>query len=477
MKKTRLRIIGAIVTAMAVVSAVVWWRHAEQVRLVAAAALPQRPELGAWPEELRERIARAEERARTLFGAGVGLGELARLYHANGFLREAVCCYEGLGWIQPTEARWPHRQATILAGFGEMDAALLKERRAVELAPDYVPARLRLGDLLFKNNQPTDAAAEYQAVLRIQVDEPYAQLGLARVDFEAERWEQARRRLEPLVAQTNSLLGYDLIVTVHERLGLMERAAQGRSSGRASGAYRDVIDPWVDELLGDCYDPYRLGVASGAAARSGDLDTALRLLERAVIIAPSDLSAVFQLGVLHRERREFSSARSRFTECTRLDPGFADGWANLSALLEQLNDRAGAEQALVEGLRRCPESPGLHRMQARKLAQSGRRVEAVEAYRRSTRLRSNEAEPFVELAGLLFEMDRVQEGVEAMMGALSAEPQNPSALGLLAFYAISNGDKAGARDWLRRARLQPRVPREQMERLLTAYKEKFGETF
>jgi tetratricopeptide (TPR) repeat protein len=477
MKKPRLVGVGVSVLVLAVAGGGVWWMRADEARAVASAAVPARPALHGWPQELREQIAVAEEDARSLIGAGGGLGRLARLYHANGFHREAVRCYEALAWIEPDEPRWPHRHATILAGFGELDQALVKARRVVELAPDYVPGRLRLADLLLKANQPPAASAEYGEILRIQPDEPYAQLGLARVAFEAGQWEQARQRLEPLVAQTNFLLGYDLIVTVYERLGLNERAAQVLGQGRASGAFRDAPDPWVDELMDDCYDTYRLGVAAGAAARAADSDTALRMLERAVAIKPGDVSSVFQLGSLHRERKEYSSARLRFDECTRLAPDFADGWAHLSALLAQLNDAAGAERALSEGLRRCPDSPGLHLMRARNLVEAGRRAEAVEAYRRSIRYRSNEAAAFIELGRLLFGMQRVDEGLAAMKQALEAEPEHPDALGVFAFHAISTGDEARARSWLTRIRNQPRVPREQVERLLGAYQEKFGRPF
>lgn len=476
MKTRRIRIIGVAVGVALLAGGGVGWHRLKETRAAAVAALPATPDLRAWPDTLREQVGKAERETRSLFHAGAGLAELSRLYHANGFLREAARCYGVLAWIQPGEARWPHRHATILAGFGETGPALALERRAVELAPDYLPARLRLGDLLLKSNRPEDAASVYEEVLRKKDREPYAELGLARVDFEAARWEKARQRLEPLVEQTNFNLGYDLIVTVYEKLGMDDRAAGIRSQRRASGAFRDAPDPWIDELYADCFDTYRLGVAAGMAARVGDLDTAMNLLERAVDLNPRDLSSVFQLGGLCRERKEFSRARLYFQQCTELDPTFADGWANLSALLLQLNDPAGAERALASGLARCPESPGLHLMRARKLVATGRRAEAVEEYRLSTRFRANEAEAFIELAGVLFDLGRMDEGLREMEKSLVAEPENPAALSLMAFHAISTGDETGARRWLARVRNQPRVSAEQVERLRQAYRQKFGKT-
>jgi tetratricopeptide (TPR) repeat protein len=212
-----------------------------------AATLPPVPDLSAVPVVLRERIGAAESRALGRLTAAKGLAELSRFYHANGFLAEAVRCYGGLEQLAPVEPRWPHLHASILAGYGEIEPAMQSWRRVIQLAPAYVPARLRLGDCLLKANRPDEAAAVYADVLRIAPNDSYAVLGLARIDLEAGRWDQARQRLETVVSQTNYNLGYDLIVSLYERIGQRERAAAIRGSAKASGAYRDPPDPWLDE--------------------------------------------------------------------------------------------------------------------------------------------------------------------------------------------------------------------------------------
>ena len=223
-----------------------------------------------------------------------------------------------------------------------------------------------------------------------------------------------------------------------------------------------------------CFDPYRLGLASSAASRDGDLELAAQLMERAVALNPRDVSTVFQLGMLCRQRGEFSRATECFRRCTQLAPQFADGWAHLSDLLTQLRDHTGAERALMDGLKNCPESPGLQLMAARKLAAAGRKDEAVVAYRRSIRFRANEADAFVELAQLLFTMNRVEEGIAEVEKSLVAEPENPKALGLMAYFSILSGDQGAARNWLTRVQKQPRVADQEVERLQAAYRERFG---
>jgi len=441
------------------------------------AALPAPPDMTTAPSILAERVSVATNQARRLIAAPKGLAELSRLYHANGFLEEATRCYEGLEKLQPREARWLHLHASILAGYGEIERSIALWRQAVAFAPDYIPARLRLGDCLLKANQPSAAAAVYSEVLQRSPDNSYALLGLARIDFEAGHWDQARERLEAVVKQTNYSLGYDLIVSLYEKLGRHEQALAVRGMAKASGAYRDAPDPWLDEMIDDCFDPYRLALAAGVAARFGDPARAIALLERAIVLAPGDVSCHFQLGCILVEQHKLPAAREQLLLCTQLAPEFADGWAHLSALQEEMGDRAAAKQTLLTGLARCPNSPGLHLMRARNLQAAGLVTEAISEFSTSIRLRPNEPDAYVELGNLLIREGREADALEQMRRALNADPGEPSALAILTFNAITKGGETEARRWLNRLSLQPRVPTEQMAGLVNAFRETFGHPF
>ena len=456
------------------VSGAWWWVRSGVEQAIVLETLPPAPDLNAARPVLRERIVAAEGRARSRISATKGLKELGPLYHANGFLEEATQCYQGLEKLEPAEPRWLHLHATILAGFGEIEQAIRLWQMAVKLDPNYIPARLRLGDCLLKSNHPLEAAAIYADVLKRNPDNAYALLGLARIDYEAQNWEGAQGRLEKVIAQTNYNLGYDLIVSVYERLGENERAKAVRRRNKASGAYRDPPDPWVDELIDLCLDPYRISIVAGAEAQSGNTGKAALLLRRAIDLAPDDVSSHFQLGCLDEAQKDFNGAREQLELCTILAPDFADGWAHLSATLSEAGDGTGAEHALRTGLQNCPSSPGLHLLRARNLRRIGRTDEAVGEYLTSIRLRPNEPEAFTELGGIYISLGRADEGIQEMRNALDADPGDPIALGTLAFFAISSGDYGAANQWLARVENQPRTPSEQTESLLEAYRQKFG---
>ncbi|RME67526.1 MAG: hypothetical protein D6781_13005, partial [Verrucomicrobia bacterium] len=283
--------------------------------------------------------------------------------------------------------------------------------------------------------------------------------------------------LERVLALSNERLGYDLIVTVYQQLGMQSRADAIRGRAKASGAYRDPPDPWIEILYDDCYDVYRLSMAAGEAMDRDDPQLAMRRLERAIEIAPDNGSLHFQLAAILQAQGALSQARGHLERCTSLAPDFSDGWAHLVDLLARLGRSREADQALAAGLAHCPDSPGLHLTHARRLLQKGDVEGAVGAFRQSIALRPNEADTYIELASLFFKLDRVDEGVATLHQALEAEPDNPAALSTLAYHAIISGNRPAADRWLREAIDQPRIDREQIANLKTAYRQRFGESF
>jgi tetratricopeptide (TPR) repeat protein len=476
MKTSRILI---AVLCLAILAGGTWaWQRNGGRQQIVLAALPPVPDLSTKASVLRDRVNAADTRARTRLTAREGLAELSRLYHANGFLEEAMQCYTGLEKVDSAEPRWPHLHATILAGYGEIEPAARLWQRAVLLAPDYVPARLRLGDCRLKSNQSDEAAAIYNEALVRSPGNSYALLGLARIDLEASRWDKARERLELVVNQTNYKLGYDLIVSLYERIGLRDRAAAIRGSVQASGAYRDPPDPWVDGLIDDCFDPYRLAVTAGlAGTRSGAEATAIRLLERAIELDPKDVSYQFQLGGIYMAQQNLKKAGEQFERCIRLAPEFSDGWAQLSALQAQSGDNAAAERTLTAGLDHCPNSPGLHLMRARNLRQARRADEAIKEFVISIRLRPNEPDAYVELGSIYIELGQTDEGMKKIHEALETDPGYPMALSVSAFYSISTGNEKDSRYWLNRVANQPRVPHQSVVQLLETYRQTFGRDF
>lgn len=446
-----------------------------QEQAVVAPWIPARPDTSGFPAAINDALSAAEAQATSRSGALEGLKELSALYHANGFFDQAIYCYQGLSQLEPENARWPHLHASILAGFGMADEAFALWKRVIDLQPDYVPALLRIGDIALKSNRMAEAITAYVAARNQDPGNAYALLGLARIDIEQDNETAALEKLEDVVRRSNFTLGYDLIVTLYENAGEDAKAEAIRGQAEASGAYRDPPDPWVDGLMEYCYDPFRIALDAGTRARTGQPQVAIELLQRAVELDPSDVSTHFQLGGLYKTQRQLDKAMEQFRTCIRLDPSFADGWAQLSGVLAQSGNVREADRVLGQGLEAVPDSPGLHLMRARRLRAGGEIGQAIADYRASIRLRPNEPDPYIELAFMFISQDRRAEATRLLETALVYSPANPTALTALAFQAIESGNRSDADDWLAKVDAQPRVDRNQVGQLREAYRNAFGE--
>lgn len=410
-----------------------WKQHAR--RSVVAHHLPAAPPLAALPAALADSLAEAEARARSWRQATAGLTELSRLYHANGFYPEAILCYQGLQQIEPRNARWPHLHAVLLADFGRLDEALPLRERAVALAPEYLPARLRLGDVLLKANRPAEAARAYTDALELDPANPSALQGLSR---SALATGDTRRR--------------DI----------------------GSNPLSEAPDPWLDELADDCFDPYRLSVAAAIARAAGDHRRGLALIERAIALAPQ--TAAYHRGAAQIMRAEgnHEGARRQLEQAVKLNPGDSDAWIPLIDTLRHLGQEQAAASALQRGLAHCPQSAGLHLLRAQQLAAGGRIPQAIAEFRISAALNPSDAAPLVEMADLCFATNRIEEGLDALHRALERQPGNPMALTSLTFYHIVTDDETGALRHWQEVRLQPRTPTVMLEKLRQAYRQQFN---
>ncbi len=451
-----------------------WLWRAVAARAIVNATVPAKPAAVAAGSSLDDAVMSAEQIARAWFHATDGLVALSRLYHANGFTDEALVCYNGLRRIQPRNARWPHLQASVLAGLGRLDDALPLEQRAVELAGGYIPARLRLGDILFKSNQAVRAGEAYAQVLQREPDNPYALLGLAKCALAKGDWAAAQEKLrQSIKARPGFIGGMSLLATVAEHFGNQAEADQLRAEiGRKE--FSDLPDPWLDDLLQDCYDPYRLSVMATVVNMAGDPTGAVNLLERAIALAPKNSSYHRQLGLLLSNLGNAPAARSHLETAVSLVPTDVDAWLLLYQLLTKTGDTAGAGQVLANGLARCPDSSSLHLEQARRWMAAGRLNEAVIEYQEAQRLNPSDAQALIEIARVYLGLGREADALAALREALRNQPEHPLALATLAFNCISHGDEAGALQWWERVRRQPRTTPQTIDGLRQAYRQKFG---
>ncbi len=437
-------------------------------------AVPERPDLSGWPDRFFQRIENAEVQAVNGKNPVNSLVDLARLYHANGFYDEASLCYQALMELEPKEPKWPHYLATILSGYGQLDDALALRSKVTELAPEYVPGLIRYGDVLFKQNRLSEASRLYEKALALDDDNAYGLLGLARIDVKNENLPAAESKLLRATRSSDSRIGADLLATVYEQQGNSRSASAIRSGNKGSGSFSDIPDPWLFELYSDCFDTYQLAVAAGSANHRGDSEEGIRILKRAIQMAPQDAALQFQLALIYMNQGDSSEAIRSFEVCVKLDPMFPDGWFHLAGIYQTLGDANGQARALAQGLFHNPDSPGLHLANGKRLKAIGDTFAAIREMEKAVDLRPEEADPIADLAALYISAGQTEKGIQTMEQVLAIESLHPVALSTMAFYNTSVNNEMVARSYIEKIRMQPRISPSQLENLENKFRTQFG---
>ncbi|HEU5079731.1 MAG TPA: tetratricopeptide repeat protein [Opitutaceae bacterium] len=452
----------------------VLWHRSNQAHAAWAAAQPAHPDVAGWPAEFRQRIDALNTAVKQWPPNPAALGELTRLYLANGFQAEAERGLRGLLVYDPANAHWPHYLASLVAGYGRLDEAISLWRKVAALDPKYAAARLKLGEALLKTNQLDEAQAVYSDALAIAPQDPYALLGLAQVALRTGRWGAARDNLETAVAANSSFAaGYSLLATVWERLGDTESAERARSKAKLLGRFKDLSDPWQDELTRDCYDVYRLQVLAATLSATGDAPAAITLLERAIVVSPDDPRTHRQLGKIYLGLHEHAKAQAELERAIALQPTEQAAYLDLINVFRATNDRAAAIEWIKKGLKEMPHSAGIHFEMALALLAEGKPEEALPFLMKARDLDPDNVSADQQLAQAYFRMGREAEAVETMRAALARTPDNAPIVALMVRYQIRSGNAADAEKYLMEAH-QAGADERTLGELVAEFQRRFG---
>jgi len=435
--------------------------------------VPSIPDISLLNPSLQQRLKEANAIVKSDEPTGDAIVELSRLYHANGFLQEAMACYEALIQIEPDVPRWRHLLAFLVSTYGYADDAENLWKSVIELDPNYVPARIRLADVLLKTNRLDESESIYREVSNSDPKNPYALLGLARVAIAREDWAGARQYLEGASFHSNGKIGKDLLVTVYENLGQNALALAIRSESKASGSFIDIPDPWLTDVMQDCYDATQLAYLGGLAAFGGDNWKGIEWFKRALEIEPENASIHFQLAQLYNQMHQVDAAMQHYALCVQYKPDFSDAWLRMVDIQMHRGNMVKADELFYNGFMKCPKSPAYNMEYAIRLVDKGDRKNAITYFKKSIELNPNEAPAYIQLASNYFALNRLEEGQSYLEKALQVEPGNRLAMTTLCFYWINMGDREKASKWLNEIEAHPRIETAEKLNLKLKFREKF----
>jgi Flp pilus assembly protein TadD len=95
-------------------------------------------------------------------------------------------------------------------------------------------------------------------------------------------------------------------------------------------------------------------------AREHCFDRAEEQLRRAIALTPNEAAAYFNLGLVHKSRREGPEAEVALRKAVAIAPDYSQGLDALGEILMAKGDSAGAMSALEESVRLDPYNGGFH---------------------------------------------------------------------------------------------------------------------
>jgi tetratricopeptide (TPR) repeat protein len=232
---------------------------------------------------------------------------------------------------------------------GDRRVAEAAFRRAVEVAPKSVEARLALVNYLWAVGRRSDAEVQIGEVLALEPKNLLANRAMALFYLGSERVTEAEQYLKTLAEAGNAgklaLADYYLgLRRPSDSRRLLEEVAAGGADGvlqaklrlaglDAGGGDLTTAMRRVDEVLAkEPKSPDALGVKVQLLASIGKLDEALAVAQTATRARPQSASAQYTLGQTHIVRHELEEAKLAFTEALKLDPRMATAELELAKL-------------------------------------------------------------------------------------------------------------------------------------------------
>ncbi len=387
------------------------------------ASLPQpEPDLTQLEPTLRAAVQESRRQVEALAArpdadpaeVGEAFGALGQLYHAYELRAAARVAYRNAALLRPDDFRWPYLEGLAAFFSGDFDVAEARLRRALELDPDSLPARLRLAEVERQQNRQEEAAADFRRALELAPDSAPALFGLGQTEAASGDLAAAATHFERALALAPeaSSIHYPL-AQVYRRLGRADdAAAQLALRGREPVRVPDPLARQLDDLR--TLTAFR--VVRTLAADPGD-------------IRPEELMGLTltQLGNTEGVLPPFEKALA-----AREAPGSGAAPAEVARLHYLLGGvlvfRGRDAEAIPHFVRALELSPGLDDAALKlgnALARGGRLEEAVGVYSRLLARAPDHTGARLKRATALLNLRRIDAARRDLDALVAARPDDP----------------------------------------------------
>jgi tetratricopeptide (TPR) repeat protein len=423
----------------------------------------------------------------------------------------------------PKSAQLWTLRGLALSGKGDKKGALGAFRRALGIAPDYLPALEGAAQIEYDSGDK-DAVVLLRRVLKLLPHDPTSHAMLAVLAnrqgdcaVAVQHFEQSGPLLD---SQPGALQEYGaclLRLKENEKAVTTFSRALAQSNGDAGARYRlasvlmiaqrptDALQTLQPLLQENTPSAEVLELAAMAHEASGHTPEAVRILRQAIVTNPHDINLYLDFanismdhqsyqvgvdminaglraeanaaalyiarGILYVQLAQYDQAESDFAQADAIDPRQSIGSAAEGLAAVQKNDPEGALATVRSKLAKKPNDAFLLYLQADILTQGGPDPgsaefrQAMESAKKAVALRPSLAAAHDVLAKLYLQAGENQAAIEQSRKALNSDPKDQTAL----YHLIQGLRKSGQRDDLpdllkRLAELRTESARQEGER-------------
>jgi tetratricopeptide (TPR) repeat protein len=374
-------------------------------------------------------IEQARQRVRKEPESADAWGQFGMVLVVHEFRPAGIICLAHAERLDPSEVRWPYFQALAHLRGAEMDEALPKLEKAVEIGGDLFDApRVRLAELLLSLQRLDEAETHFRHLLKVFPGHPRAQVGMARICSQRGQLQKALEYLAlPQHDRRTRKSAHQLLAEIYHQLG--NRTAAEETKRRAAELPEDPY--WPDALNQEATD-LRTGKnawlkRAQIMVNEGRETEGITLYQNVVRDYPEADDAWLQLGQAYLKVKDGKAAVEALRRAVEFAPQSHINRFYLGAALVVAGEMPEATACFRKAIELKSDYGPAHYNLGNCLVHAGDRTAAIDAYRAAVRCQPDLVEAHLNLANLLAEKGQNAEALVHARLVLKLKPGHAQA--------------------------------------------------
>jgi tetratricopeptide (TPR) repeat protein len=419
--------------------------------------LPELPHLtiGNFRPQIRDQVQRAYDDVKARPKDAEANGRLGMLLQAFSQFESAELCYQRARILDPNRFQWAYYLGLTQSLDGKNGEASRNLRDATRLDPQYLPARLKLAEVLLAQGRLDDSQTICQSIAKENPQVAPVYYWLGRVD-------SAKGDVQAAVEQYRKACQlWPSYGTAHYALALACQSTGAKVEAQQHMAayqkYKADGDPQPEdpqlEAVRSLDNTALAHLMKGVdLENAGQVESAISEHEEAVKQDPKLAQAHANLIALYARAGRADRAEAEYRATIGINPNLPQSHYDYGVLLVSQRRYHEAEDAFRKALESSPNYAEAHSNLGAMLELRGKSDEAIQQYQAAIDGKANYRMAHFQLGRLLLMKSRTGEAIAQLSQTLGPEdadtPRCMYALGLA--YAES-GDFASAQRYLREA--------------------------